>query len=110
MKKSNSPTAESEKLKEEFLKTIPEEEKDRLLLIAERASDSVESIWKMFGHTPLWVDMPTIDTGRTVNYPNDESVYSRRNAHCARCRFDMWLIVEASKIAVYGGSHQCAKE
>ncbi len=99
--------AESVRLKNEFLATITTDQKDALLNKCSVQSATAETFWKKFGHTPQWVNAPSIETNRTINYPRDTSVYARRDACCLCCGYDMWLIVESSSVTIHQGQHQC---
>jgi hypothetical protein len=99
---------ESDRLVRQFLDSIPQERKTRLVKRAEEISASAAVMWNVSGHTVQW-DQPYIETGRNINYPKDESLYARRNAHCTQCGFDMWLLVHDDHTVLKGGAHQCTR-
>lgn len=105
--KNDDGQNESKKLQDEFLSNIPEKRKETLVKRAGKISAHVGNIWKQSGHAPVWTNVAHIDTGRNINYPKDESLYARRDAHCKKCGCDMWLIVHEVKTVIQGGSHRC---
>src|SRR3989344_701999 len=99
----------SEMLRERFLGSIPEKRKEAILKKAEVLSPFAEEIWRKFGHKQKWTNEAHIDTNRTVNSPDDESLYARKDAKCEDCGYDMWFIVSEVETLIHGGHHQCEK-